>query len=263
MKKIFIILSGILLAMILCVYCIGGSIGPYVWTIAIFLFAPIAILTLFVQIFVFAIKLRKKRNVTYNIILLLLTILYTLPITVLFGKSPISYPRNAEAKDCITATMPVKDGILFDADDDRSFTLWPSECYAYDIKKEPYDITSTNLNDYGIFGADVVSPVNGTIFSVKSDEPETEINGDKYTSVLGNYMFIKIDGSNTYMILSHLKQNSIKVVKGEHVTEGMLLGQVGNSGASQKPHLHIQHQRNNPLDILISTCAEGLPIKFK
>ena len=34
--------------------------------------------------------------------------------------------------------------------------------------------------------------------------------------------------------------------EGQHVNEGEFLAQVGNSGSSSEPHLHIHHQRQDP-----------------
>lgn len=58
-------------------------------------------------------------------------------------------------------------------------------------------------------------------------------------------------------------QDSIEVSVGEHIDIGDVIGKVGNSGTTSEPHLHIQHQRNNPLEMKFPVCAEGLPITFK
>ena len=53
------------------------------------------------------------------------------------------------------------------------------------------------------------------------------------------------------MVLAHLKKGSIKVKEGQHVNEGEFLAQVGNSGSSSEPHLHIHHQRQDPSKVSI------------
>ncbi len=60
----------------------------------------------------------------------------------------------------------------------------------------------------------------------------------------------------------HLKKGSIKVREGQHVNEGEVLAQVGNSGSSSEPHLHIHHQRQDPSNVSIF-LAEGLPLYFR
>ena len=80
---------------------------------------------------------------------------------------------------------------------------------------------------------------------------------------LKNYIFLQVDNSDSYLILAHLKQGSVLVAAGEHVNAGDILGQVGNSGTTSEPHLHIQLQRENPVEMKFPVCAEGLPIRFE
>lgn len=264
MKKIVIgLLCTIVTICVLCVYLVGGQIGAYSWNIAVFIFAPIAIIAILIQIPALIFSLCKKKKVVWNLAFIAISIVFALPVTVLFGISPVSYPTNAKQDDAVTVTMPVENAELFGGKEYKSHAMWPSECYAYDILKEPYDIGSNNLNDYGIFGCDVHSPVSGTVIGTIKDEPDIAPNIEEFLSSLGNYIYIKIDDTDTYLILSHFKENSISVNVGDHVDENQLIGKVGNSGTTSEPHLHIQHQRNNPLNVKFSSCAEGLPIYFK
>ena len=164
--------------------------------------------------------------------------------------------------DAIIAAMPVDDAVLFGGKEYKSHAMWPSECYAYDIVKEPHDVGSPALEDYGIYNCDVYSPVSGTVIATLNSEPDIVPNTEEFTSSLGNYIYIKIDNSDTYFILAHFKQNSITVNVGDHVEQNQVIGKAGNSGTTSEPHLHIQHQRNNPLDMVFPICAEGLPISF-
>lgn len=50
---------------------------------------------------------------------------------------------------------------------------------------------------------------------------------------------------------------------GDHVKEGDIIGRVGNSGSTSEPHLHIHHQRQNPIKTIYPIFAEGLPLYFK
>lgn len=67
----------------------------------------------------------------------------------------------------------------------------------------------------------------------------------------GNHIYLRLDETGTFLFLAHLKKGSIKVKEGQHVNEGEVLAQVGNSGSSSEPHLHIHHQRQ---DHLIRVC---------
>lgn len=53
----------------------------------------------------------------------------------------------------------------------------------------------------------------------------------------GNYVVIKND-KDEFSIYSHLKLNSIKVIKGDNIKKGEVIGEVGDTGWSIKPHLH-------------------------
>jgi murein DD-endopeptidase MepM/ murein hydrolase activator NlpD len=57
----------------------------------------------------------------------------------------------------------------------------------------------------------------------------------------GNYVFLNCSGLG--VLLAHLRAGSIVVAPGSTVARGQVLGQVGNSGNSTEPHLHIHAQR--------------------
>lgn len=263
MKKVLLgVLCLLACFCIISAFLIGGQLAAYIWNVAVFIFAPIAIIALLIQLITLTFSLIMKKKVTWNICFIVVTIAFALPITVLFGISPVTYPTNANPGDAIIASMPVEDAVVFGGKEYKSHAMWPSECYAYDIVKEPHDVGSKNLEDYGIYNCDVYSPVSGTVITIENNEPDIIPNTDEFTSSMGNYIYIKIDVQDTYLILAHFKQGSISVNVGDHVDQNQLIGKVGNSGTTSEPHLHIQHQRNNPIDMLFPSCAEGLPIIF-
>lgn len=55
-----------------------------------------------------------------------------------------------------------------------------------------------------------------------------------------------------------LSKNSIRVKEGEKVKQGDLIGEVGNSGRSEVPHLHYHLQTGKAYKEGV-----GLPIQFK
>ena len=264
MKKIILfILCGIELLSLLCIYLIGGMAGVYAWNINIFIVAPIALIAGIVQIVIIIIRLFQKKKVKINIIFAIVSIVLAYPVTILLGVSNITYPTKADASDEIVMSMPVKNPILMGGKEYKVHAVWPSECYAFDILSEPYDTGSDDLESYGIYDADVIAPISGEIIGLENSEEDILPNKEEFKSLLGNYVFIKIDGTGTYLIMAHLKKDSIAVSIGDHVSEGEYIGKVGNSGTTSEPHLHIQHQRNNPNTMLYPTLSEGLPIVFK
>ena len=64
----------------------------------------------------------------------------------------------------------------------------------------------------------------------------------------GNYVILDI-GGGLYVLYGHLKQGSLRVRVGDQVHRGQVIGQVGDSGNSGEPHLHIQVQNTPTFDI--------------
>jgi len=54
----------------------------------------------------------------------------------------------------------------------------------------------------------------------------------------GNH--VMISAGRYFVLLCHLRKNSVKVKKGDTVKVGQQIAEVGNSGASIQPHLHLQ-----------------------
>jgi uncharacterized membrane protein len=63
MKKIIMgLLCAIASVCVVCIYFAGGQIGAYSWNIAVFIFAPIAIIAILMQIPVLIFSLCKKKK---------------------------------------------------------------------------------------------------------------------------------------------------------------------------------------------------------
>lgn len=264
MKKI--VLNLLILTMIACLFCVyvvGGMPGAFVWSFVLLICAPIALVLSILQVILLVLRIYMKKKVKWNIKFLIVSLVAAYPVTIILGISDITYPTKANLKDTIYVTIPIEKSIPLGGKGYKTHAIWPSECYAYDILSEPYDTGNKELESYGVYNADVISPVSGTIIGLGNSEPDILPNTEEFISLLGNYVFIEIDDTGTYMILAHFKQGSIALSVGDRVEEGEYIGKVGNSGTTSEPHLHIQHQRNNPLEMIYPTCSEGLPIEFK
>lgn len=245
------------------IYGLGGDIAPWIWNFNIFLLAPIASLSIVVQLAVLTIRLIKREKIVWNLLFLIMAVIIAYPITVLLGVSTLTYPLHEKVTEEFKMQLPISEGVVFGGKDYRTHAVWPSECYAYDIVKVPYNTESNELEDYGIYLADVKAPVSGTVIALKDTEDDILPNTEQFKSGLGNYIFIEIDKTGSYLILAHLEKNSITVAVGDYISPGMIIAKVGNSGTTSEPHLHIQHQKNNPLHTKIPICARGLPIWFE
>ncbi|WP_018656582.1 M23 family metallopeptidase [Actinomadura flavalba] len=75
--------------------------------------------------------------------------------------------------------------------------------------------------------------------------------------VLGNHVVVD-HGDGVYGVFAHLRRGSVAVRRGERVTAGQVLGQVGNSGNSSEPHLHF-HLSDTPRHLV----AAGIPFTWE
>jgi hypothetical protein len=97
----------------------------------------------------------------------------------------------------------------------------------------------TDLDSYHIFGAAVLAPATGVVSSVVDDLADQPIGSADYEHQAGNHLVLDIT-EGRYLMLAHLREGSIEVEVGDHVTAGQVIAQVGNSGNTTEPHVHIQ-----------------------
>jgi hypothetical protein len=76
------------------------------------------------------------------------------------------------------------------------------------------------------------------------------------SAILGNHVIVRHD-DNTFSVYAQLRRRSIKVRAGDRVTAGQPLAQVGNSGNTSEPHLHVQL-----MDHPVPTAAAGLAMHW-
>jgi len=116
-----------------------------------------------------------------------------------------------------------------------------------------------DLNLYTIFGKPLFAPKAGFILkAVDGHEDMTPPEFDE-KSRAGNHVLIKTDDSK-YIVMAHLKKGSVVVNKGDRVEAGTLLGEVGSSGRSEEPHLHIHCMDSLEEDYILR--GNGIPIQF-
>jgi len=120
--------------------------------------------------------------------------------------------------------------------------------------------------DFSAFGKNVLAPAKGRVVKavdgnsdlVKVGEYPKDINYylEDLTRACGNYVIIN-HGDGIWSCLAHLRNGSVKVKAGDEIKIGEPVGELGNSGFSSGPHLHI-HFMDSP-DLL---TASPLPIEF-
>jgi hypothetical protein len=111
------------------------------------------------------------------------------------------------------------------------------------------------------YGKEVLAVADGVVADVKNGLPDNQPNSPpvlpvSLDTIAGNHIALKLKDGR-YVLYAHLKPGSIRVRKGQTVRAGEVLAQVGNSGQSDAPHLHI-HVADGPSPL----GAEGLPFTF-
>jgi urea transporter len=101
-------------------------------------------------------------------------------------------------------------------------------------------------SDYYCYEKFVTAPADGIVADIIDGIADNPIGETNTRQNWGNTIVIK-HNEYTYSQLSHLKENSFKVKKGENVKKSQILAQVGNSGHSPYPHLHFQMQASPQL----------------
>lgn len=263
------IIAVILLALWGSVFLIHGIVGAVAWTLAKLYLAPIGVILIFISLLLIIINLVKKKNITQKAITLLLSLILAFPMLMLFNVLKVKYPANInEVTPSITVRWPLNEktkvgwgGDTVEAN--TAHAVWASERWAYDLVMEPESTGSNNLEDYGIYDKEVVAPISGTVVASYDKEDDIAPNTEEFLSMEGNHVYIKIDETGTFLLLNHLKKDSVLVKVGDHVSEGDVIGRVGNSGSTSEPHLHIHHQRQDPTQTIYPIFAEGLPLYFR
>lgn len=77
-------------------------------------------------------------------------------------------------------------------------------------------------------------------------------------AIAGNHVVIALGGEGPFVLIAHLRRGSVCVDTGEEIEAGQAIGQVGNSGNSTQPHVHVQ-----VTDSTRWSRARGLPIAFE
>jgi hypothetical protein len=181
---------------------------------------------------------------------------------------PIAYPASLEstapaATVRLPANIPLRVVWGGDTIETNYHAAVPDQRWAYDLLVEPYLVGSSNLEDYGCYGVEVVAPAGGLVVGARDGEPDETpgIGSNNVTAPTGNYVAIQLE-TGTYLVIAHLKPGSVAVKADETVEEGQVIGQCGNSGNTSEPHIHIHHQRQDPTVFPVN-FAEGLPLYFR
>ena len=119
----------------------------------------------------------------------------------------------------------------------------------------PYSGDGSKNEQFYCYGQPVLAPADGTVVQITDTYADNPPGRPDQVLPSGNRVLIS-HGNQEYSLLTHLKQNSIKVKRGAKVKQGDVVAECGNSGSSPVPHLEYQLQNSKGIPLPLSLPAE-------
>ncbi|WP_293786687.1 M23 family metallopeptidase [uncultured Pedobacter sp.] len=141
-----------------------------------------------------------------------------------------------------------------------------SRRFAIDWKKVKDSVSfsgdAANVRSYFCYGEEIFAVADGTVITATDGLPDNIPGHGKafhpavpltFEKLPGNHIVIDL-GDGHYAHYMHMKPGTVRVKKGDHVSKGQLLGNIGNSGDAREPHLHFEVTTSAKL-----LSGEGIP----
>ncbi|RVC24003.1 M23 family metallopeptidase, partial [Mesorhizobium sp. M7A.F.Ca.AU.002.02.1.1] len=114
--------------------------------------------------------------------------------------------------------------------------------------------------NYHIYGKPILAVADGTVVGTR-DDLQDQVPGALPANLPideadGNFVVLDL-GSGLFVNYAHMRPGSVKVKLGDKVQRGDQIGEVGNTGNSQAPHLHL-----HVMDSASPLASDGLPYVF-
>ena len=111
---------------------------------------------------------------------------------------------------------------------------------------------------YAIFGTPILAPCNGKVVARLDGRRDMPVPITDEQVMAGNHVVLRC--GDVHLLLAHMRRGSVEVREGQLVRVGERLGEVGNSGNSDAPHLHIHAQRPGQPGALFA--ADPIPLRI-
>jgi len=119
--------------------------------------------------------------------------------------------------------------------------------------------SSQNLESYVIYGEPVYSPCDGKVSAIVDDLPDHIPPARDTDNPAGNHVLIEC--GDIEILIAHLQSHSVQVSQGDIVATGDQLGQVGNSGNTSEPHLHIHAEKGGEPGVILDGSSVPITIE--
>jgi hypothetical protein len=173
---------------------------------------------------------------------------------------PLKGARWVDVNGCCTGPNSHRQGV-----NPINGAFYVSERFAIDfaqltVDKRLVQGDPEQLASYPSYGADLISVADGVVVrtqdGIADNVPVGNLPPFSFETVGGNYVVVNIGGGH-FAFYAHLQPGSLRVRVGDRVTQGQVLGLLGNSGNSDFPHLHF-HVTDSPSPL----ASDGLPYEF-
>ena len=136
----------------------------------------------------------------------------------------------------------------------------PAERWGYDLLVTAGGATYRGdgraLTDYISYDRPVHAPAAGRVVDVHDGDPDAPPRQPDPERGGGNRIVLEV-AAGQYLFVAHLEAGTIRVSRGQHVRQGEVIANVGNSGNSSEPHVHL-HLQDTPM----TGAGEGIPFYF-
>lgn len=123
-------------------------------------------------------------------------------------------------------------------------------------RRSTWGASSDDLEAWTIFGQPVLAPCEGRVLVTVDGLPDLPVGERDRRNLAGNHVVVEC--GDVEVVLAHLRQGSVTVATGDTVAVGDRLGEVGNSGNTSEPHLHLHAERGGPRGVILE--GEAVPM---
>jgi hypothetical protein len=104
----------------------------------------------------------------------------------------------------------------------------------------------TEPGQYVIFGRSVIAPCVGEVIAAVDGLPDMQVPQVDREHLAGNHVILRCSGVD--ILLGHFQRGTVLVRVGNKLSVGDAIAQVGNSGNTSEPHLHVHAQEPGTVD---------------
>ena len=148
--------------------------------------------------------------------------------------------------------------------DEPHLRPWRGQSHGVDIVKlSPLGLRARGIlprdpERYEVFGDPVHAPCTGPVVAAVDGVMDQLVPDMNRSVMAGNHVILDCNG--IWLVLAHFRRGSVRVRSGALVESGTVIGEVGNSGNSSEPHLHIHAQE--PGSAAEPLSGDPIPLRF-